>query len=140
MINHYHLLLKQIKNNGIFNFIRLLNNSYSHYFNTKYKRKGSLFEGRFKAARIENDAQLLHLSRYIHLNPYSSFLVKNSEELISYPFSSLSEYLRQNKDNICHKEIVLGQFSDFKDYKKFVLNQADYQRSLQGIKHQLLEN
>lgn len=140
MPNHYHFILKQTKNKGILNFIRLSMNSYSRYFNTKYKRKGGLFEGRFKAIRIETNPQLLHLSRYIHLNPYSSFLVKDFKNLFSYPFSSLPEYLEFSKSKICNKEIVLNQFSNPKKYKKFVLNHADYQKTLETIKHQILES
>lgn len=139
MPNHFHFFLKQVKSNGITNFIFFLNNSYSHYFNTKYQRKGSLFEGRFKAVRVETNEQLLHLSRYIHLNPYSSFLISNLKRLTSYPYSSLPEYLGENQINICQKEIVLNQFSGVNKYQEFVLNQADYQRTLDQIKHQLLD-
>lgn len=140
MPNHFHLLLKQIQDNGILNFIRLVTNSYSRYFGIKYQRKGSLFEGRFKATRIETDEQLLHVSRYIHLNPYSSYLVKDFEELLKYPFSSLPEYLGNVSEDICHKEIVLGHFRDLASYKDFIWDQADYQRTLEEIKHQILED
>lgn len=139
MPNHYHFILKQTKDGGILNFIRLSTNSYSRYFNTKYKRKGGLFEGRFKAVRIETESQLFHLSRYVHLNPYSSFLVKDFESLLKYPFSSLQEYAGSSEINACNKEIVLGQFLSPNDYKKFVLDQANYQRTLEEIKHQILE-
>lgn len=139
MPNHFHFILKQTKDGGILNFIRLSSNSYSRYFNTKYKRRGSLFEGRFKSIRIETDSQLLHLSRYVHLNPYSSYLVKTFNKLIDYPYSSLPEFLGTSKEKICQKETVLGFFSDPKDYKRFVLDRADYQRDLEEIKHQLLE-
>jgi len=137
--NHFHFLLKQTKKMGIENFLRWLTNSYSHYFNTKYKRKGSLFGGRFKAIRIETNEQLLHLSRYIHLNSYSSYVIKNLKDLEEYPYSSFPEYIQKRETNFCHKEIILGQFKDPASYKKFVLDQADYQRSLEQIKHQLLE-
>lgn len=139
MPNHFHFLLKQTKNDGILKFIRFLNNSYSHYFNLKYRRKGTLFESRFKAILIETEEQLVHVSRYIHLNPYTAFVVKNINDLLKYPFSSLNEFLRKNKD-ICQQELIWGQFSSLQKYKEFVLDQADYQRKLQMIKHQLLEN
>lgn len=139
MPNHFHFILKQVKDNGIADFIRLSTNSYSHYFNIVSKRKGPLFEGRFKAVRIETDTQLLHISRYIHLNPYSSFLINGLKNLLNYPFSSLMEYLGSSQISICHKEIILSQFSGSKQYEDFVLNQADYQRSLEEIKHQILE-
>lgn len=140
MPNHYHFILKQVKDKGIANFIRLSTNSYSHYFNIVYKRKGTLFEGRFKAVRIETDSQLLHLSRYIHLNPYSSFLIKDFKSLLNYPFSSLVEYLGISQTSVCQKDIVLNQFPGSEEYKEFVLNQADYQRTLEEIKHQILED
>jgi len=139
MPNHFHFLLRQKKEGGIANFIRLSTNSYARYFNTKYQRKGSLFEGRFGAVRIENEFQLLHVSRYIHLNPYSSFLVKNLTLLVDYPFSSLPEYLGKTKEEICQKEVVLSEFSSAEKYKAFVMDQADYQRELEKIKHQTLE-
>lgn len=139
MPNHFHFILKQLKDKGILNFIRVFTNSYSRYFNTKNKRKGGLFEGRFKAVRVETNNQLLHLSRYVHLNPYSSFLVKDFKSLLEYPFSSLPEYISLSGNNICNKESVLDQFSNREEYKKFVLDQADYQRSLAQIKHQILE-
>lgn len=140
MPNHFHLLLKQARDSGILKFMELFANSYSRYFNTKYQRKGSLFEGRFKAIRLETDSQLLHLSRYIHLNPYSSFLVKSINELSDYHFSSFPEYLGLSKNNICQKEIVLSFFPKPEDYKKFVSERANYQKSLEEIKHQLLED
>jgi len=139
MPNHIHLLLKQIKENGILKFMRLSSDSYSKYYNIKNERKGSLFEGRFRATRIETNEQLLHVSRYIHLNPYSSFLVKDIPDLIEYPYSSLPEYLGQNQTGICNKDIVLDQFKSIEEYRKFLTDQADYQRNLDLIKHQLLE-
>lgn len=139
MPNHFHFLLKQVKDHGIANFTRYISSSYSHYFNIKYERKGGLFEDRFKAKRIDNDNQLLHLSRYIHLNPYSSYLIKDFKSLKEYPFSSFPEYLDHSKNSICKKNIVLDQFKDINEYEKFVLDQADYQRRLETIKHQLLE-
>lgn len=139
MSNHFHLLVKQIKDKGIFNFMSLFQNSYARYFNLKSSRKGGLFEDRFKAIRVETDPQLLHLSRYIHLNPYSSYIVKDFPTLLKYPYSSLPEYLGLTKTTHCQKELILNQFSDIDDYKKFIFDRADYQRSLEQIKHQTLE-
>lgn len=139
MPNHFHMILRQLQDKGILNFMRLSTNSYSRYFGIKYQRKGSLFEGRFKAIRIETDGQLLHVNRYIHLNPYSSYVVKNFEKLLEYPFSSLPEYLSGVSENICQKEIVLDHFRNLACYKDFILDQADYQRTLDEIRHQTLE-
>ena len=69
MPNHFHLLVKQLEHRSIDEFMRKLCTSYSLYFNKKYKRQGTLFQGRYKAVLIETEKQLIHVSRYIHLNP-----------------------------------------------------------------------
>src|SRR3972149_3368728 len=76
MPNHFHFLIKQLKEGGITEFVSKLSNSYTKFYNTKYSRVGPLLQGEFKAVLIENDEQLIHTSRYIHLNPVASFLVK----------------------------------------------------------------
>lgn len=139
MSNHFHFLLKQSKDNGISKFMGQFENSYTRYFNTKYNKNGPILQGRFKAVMVEDDYQLLHLSRYIHLNPYSSFVVKNLADLESYPWSSLPEYLGKTEREICNKEIILSNFKTIEDYQQFVFDQADYQRNLEKIKHLLLE-
>jgi len=139
MPNHLHFLLKQTRNNGISIFMSQVSNSYTRYFNTSQKRLGPLFQGKFKAIRIETDDQLLHVSRYIHLNPYSSYVIKTLKELENYPYSSFLEYLAPAENNWCQKEDILGQFKNPTAYKQFVFNQADYQRKLDEIKHLALE-
>jgi putative transposase len=138
MPNHFHFLARQVADEGIFNFMRRFANSYSCYFTAKNERRGTLFESRFKAVRVESESQLLHLSRYIHLNPFSSFLVKDIKELTEYPFSSLPEYLGLT-GGFCCQEPVLSLFSSREEYGQFVFDRSDYQRSLEEIKHQLLE-
>lgn len=135
MPSHFHFLLKQVTKSGISNFLSLFQNSYTRYFNTKHKRAGPIFQGQFKAVRIETDEQLMHISRYIHLNPHSSFVVESIEELEEYPWSSLAEYLgRQN--GFCSRGTVMSLFNnDKKRYQGFVFNQADYQQKLGKIKH-----
>lgn len=139
MPNHLHLLLKQLQENGISIFMSNLTNSYTRYFNKVQKRIGPLFQGKFKAIRVESNEQLLHLSRYIHLNPFSDFVLKNLKELDSYPYSSFLDYLGKKKDGYCLKEIILANFKDKDDYKKFILDQANYQRELQKIKYLTFE-
>lgn len=138
MPNHFHFLLRQIANNGIPRFVSNLENSYTRYFNTKHERTGPLFLDQFKAVRIETDKQLLHVSRYIHLNPYTSYVVKGFERLKKYPWSSFPEYLGE-REGICEKETILAFFKTRKQYERFVFDQADYQRKLHTIQHQLLE-
>lgn len=139
MPNHLHFLLKQVVDGGISKFMSNVTNSYTRYLNTKRKRNGPLFQGKFKAVRVESDEQLLHLSRYIHLNPLTSYVIKDIGQLENYVYSSFPEYMGKIQSGFCQKEIVLGQFKGPNDYRKFVLDQVDYQRRLQEIKHLVLE-
>ncbi len=139
MPNHFHLLLKQRTDNGISKYLSNFTNSYTRYLNTKNKRSGPLFQGKFKAIRVETNEQLMHLSRYIHLNPYSTYLVKTINDLENYQFSSLPEYLGNTFNNFCAKSIILDHFNKL-PYKQFIFDQADYQRNAYQIKHMTLEN
>ncbi|KKP48377.1 MAG: hypothetical protein UR39_C0001G0172 [Candidatus Woesebacteria bacterium GW2011_GWA1_33_30] len=135
MPNHFHLLLKQNTEKGISKLLANIQNSYAKYFNIKNERIGPLFQGQFKAVRIDSEEQLLHVSRYIHLNPHSSGIVKNHDKLLSYEWSSLPEYINQVKFSFCKKDDVLTSFKNTESYKNFVLNNADYQKELENIKH-----
>ncbi len=135
MPNHFHLLVRQIEEKGVTNFISKLSNSYTRYFNTRHKRVGPLFQGSFKAVRIEDDEQLLHVSRYIHLNPLVGYLTK---DLKTYPYSSYKEYLDMQK-GFCEKKDILGYFRSPAHYETFVLNQADYAKSLKNTEGFLLD-
>ena len=135
MPNHFHILLKQIANGGITMFLSKLTNSYTKYFNIKYKRVGPLFQGSFKAVRIEDDEQLIHVSRYIHLNPLIDYLVS---DLKIYPYSTYPEFLGL-KNGFCKKDIILDNFKTPSDYEKFVLDQEDYGRSIKRIERMILE-
>lgn len=140
MPNHFHFLLKQVKDNGISKFMADFQNSYTRYFNTKNNKFGPILQGPFKAVIVENDSQLLHLSRYIHLNPYSSKVVGSIKELEQYPWSSLPEYLTGTNSPICESNIILSSFKNPSDYRHFIVEQADYQRELKMIEHLTLES
>jgi putative transposase len=120
MPNHYHFLVKQHTDKAITKLVRKICTSYSMYFNKKYKRSGTLFEGRFQAVIVETDEQLLHLSRYIHLNSHLAgiFTVK------SYPYSSYHFFIGKEKPLWLKPEAVLNYFSKTKKgqtYEDFVL-------------------
>jgi len=136
MPTHVHLILKQLKKDGISIFMSNVLNSYSRYFNIKHKRKGPLWEGRFKNVLIETDEQLLHLTRYIHLNPVTSYLVDNPDE---WTTSSYKEYLLKvdDYDCICEYGNILNITPVY--YKRFVEDSISYQRELAKIKKILLE-
>ena len=139
MPNHFHFLLKQSADDGVSKFMRNFLNSYTKYFNTKHERTGPLFLGQFKAVRIEVDEQLLHVSRYIHLNPYTSYVVKEIKDLGDYEWSSFRDYLGKSDDGICMKKTLLSLAGGAQLYKQFVFNRGDYQRKLKEIEHLILE-
>jgi len=79
MPTHIHLALKQLEDKGISIFMSNILNSYSRYFNIKHNRKGPLWESGFKKVLIESDEQLLHLTRYVHLNPVTAYIVNKPD-------------------------------------------------------------
>lgn len=135
MPNHFHLLLRGNINKGISIYMQRLLNSYVRYYNTKHERTGPLFDGPYKAVSVTADEQLLHVTRYIHLNPYVAQLVDNPFE---YHWFSLAEYIPPARSSICHVDFLQGMIKPH-EYRKFVIDYADYARELAAIKHLLLE-
>lgn len=132
MPNHFHFLLKQNALGSISSFMSDLCNSHSRFYNTKYEAVGSLFQGRFKAKRVDKDEYLIHLSRYIHLNPVGLFNFTNrkmmTDYILSYRWSSLPIYLSSKSSEIVDPSPILGYFSKenpIADYKKFVIAQME---------------
>lgn len=119
MPNHIHLLIKQNTEKPIYKFIQSLHTSYSMYFNKKCNKVGHIFQGRFMQKNIIHDEYLLHLSRYIHLNPVLAGIVNRAED---YNWSSYSEYINNTSSKICEKDLILSFFSGQREsaYKKFV--------------------
>lgn len=136
MPNHVHFLVRQLKENGIFKFMQKASNSYAKYFNVKYRNSGPLFENRFKAVRIESEEQLVHVSRYIHLNPVVVGLVKSIDD---YPWSSFFEYTDIAAQRICLTNEILEFFPSKEGYRRFVEDQTAYGQALELIKHQVIE-
>jgi len=134
MPNHFHLLLRQRAELGISTYMRRALNSFARYFNTKNDRVGPLFQGAFKAVRVESDEQLLHVSRYIHLNPLVDGLIERLEDNL---WSSYREYVGYQSHSALplDVEFVLSHFSSKETYKNFVLDQVDYAKTLADIKH-----
>lgn len=106
MPNHFHLLLKGNSDNGITKFMNKVSTGFSMYFNKRYDRKGSLFQGKFKAEHADTDEYLKYLYAYIHLNPVKLIDAKWKEEGVkdaakaynfaaSFAYSSLPDYLGQ---------------------------------------------
>lgn len=139
MPNHVHFLIKEIREKGITTFMRKFQNSYAKYFNTRTKRSGSLFQSMFKAVRILTEEQLLHVARYIHLNPVTTFILKNVEQLSTYPWSSYPIYIGKHPKDFISTDEILGFFPNKDKFIEFTKDQVDYQRKLDKIKHLLLE-
>lgn len=114
MPNHFHLLIKQKTGKGMTKLMGKLGTTYGMYFNKKYKRVGSLFQGVYKAARIETDAQLKHVSRYIHLNSIELGIGKPED----YPYSSYPVYLGIKKMKWLKPEEILSGFDETNKNKK----------------------
>ena len=81
MPNHFHFIIRQREASDITEFMKCLMTSYSMYFNIKHKRTGTLFQGRYKAVLVKDDNYILHLSRYIHMNPIPKRTVLLDEKL-----------------------------------------------------------
>lgn len=106
MGNHIHLLLKENKEDlGI--MFRRLGASYVYWYNKKYKRRGYLFQGRYKSEAVESDGYFLTVLRYIHQNPLKAKMVS---DIADYPWSSYREYME--KSRICNIEFALNLFSE----------------------------
>ena len=133
MPTHIHLVLKQVAAKGISIFMNNILNSYTRYFNIKTKRKGPLWESRFQRVLVETDEQLLHLTRYVHLNPVTAYLVDKPQD---WQFSSHREFLGKTEEKVCNFSQVL----EIKpaNYKKFVNSQINYQRELAENKYLFL--
>lgn len=133
MGNHYHLLVSEIIDGGLTKFLMKLNVGYAKYFNERYKRVGTLFQGRTKKIRISSDAHFLHILHYIHLNPldflkgaesWRTLEVRNAKRALAhlerYRWSSYLDYCgKKNFPAILSKELF-GDF--FGNYKKAIAN------------------
>lgn len=139
MPNHFHFLLKQNQDNGISKFASQFTNSYTRYFNTLNERVGPLFQGVFKSVHIETDEQLVHVSRYIHLNPVVSNVIKE-EDLLAYPWSSLSDYLGSGVSTQIFTDPVLAHFKNPQEYRRFIFDQIGYGKELERIKHLVVDD
>ncbi len=137
MPTHFHLILKQKNTNGISSYISRVLNGYARYFNVKHRRTGPLWAGRFKDVLVNNDKQMLHLTRYVHLNPISANLVKNPEE---WQFSSCKLYISsEDSDNyFCVFREIISRKP--KEYEKFINDRKSYQRELSEIKNLMIDN
>jgi REP element-mobilizing transposase RayT len=128
MPNHYHFLIKQCGNLSLSKFIGDVFNAYVQAFNKQEKRKGPLFEDRFKSIPVEKEEYLLHLCRYTHLNPVKADLAAKPEE---WAFSDYKKWIGIEKGDLKHHEFVLEHFKEQSTYERFV---SEYQEDRMGEK------
>lgn len=126
MPNHFHFLIYQKERDTIIKFMNSLITRYVMYFNKKYKRIGPLFQGVYKAVLVDNDEQLLHISRYIHSQ---SFYDKRGNFLTEKQPSSYNNYIGKVMQKWISTERILGYFQ-----KEYFGNDQDEYRKQQGYK------
>jgi putative transposase len=127
MSNHFHMLVYlKSDNNEFSSFMQAIMTAYTMYFNKKYQRVGHLFQGVFKASMITDDSYLLHITRYIHLNPRNYRI---------YPHSSVKYYLTADAPTWLHPERILGMFDG--DYSQFLVDYEQAKEMFDKIKHDL---
>lgn len=116
MENHFHLFIYQQEKDNIIQLLKSITVAYSMYFNKKYKRIGPVFQQRYRAVRIITEAHLLHVTRYIHLNP---------PNFLSYQWSSLPYYLADKSSDWVKPGRILELFGSTDQYNEFLQDEAD---------------
>ncbi len=119
MPNHYHLLVRESSENGISTYMQRVQNAYTKYFNTKYKKSGHLFQGPFQVVHVKTNNQLLYLSAYIHRNPRDIAGWKTKED--KYPWSSYQDCAGFNRWNkLLEHQVLTKQFKNSNEYRIFI--------------------
>jgi len=132
MPTHYHLLI-YLKTDGLSKRImQPFSLSYTKAINKQQDRVGPLFQGRFQAVWVDRDEYLLHLSRYIHMNPVTAGLVARPEEWV---FSSYRDYLDLREGTLPVPNVILSQFPSRQAYREFV---ESYREQDTGVIEHLL--
>ncbi len=116
MPNHYHLLVK-LRSPQFSAAMQRFGVSYSKAINQRYARVGSLFQGPFRAIHVDQQEYLIHLTRYIHLNPVAAGLVQRPEQ---WEFSSYLDYLGQRQGTLSQRDWVQTVFRTPEEYRDFV--------------------
>ena len=130
MENHFHLLVYQEEKGAMTQLMRCVMTSYSIYFNKKYETSGTVFGSRYKASLINTDAYLMHISRYIHLNP---------GDWRAYPYSSIHAYFGIGQPEWLQPEKIIDLFGSTPIYADFLDDYKDYKKSLDEVKYSLAD-
>jgi len=115
MSNHYHLMIRPRIESGLTVFMRKLGTGYTNYFNLRYKRVGSLFQGIYKQRPITTDEHFNWLPHYIHSNPFDG----SPTSITEYPWSSYGEYAGMSKyPDIVDTSFLSSWFESSENFKK----------------------
>jgi len=117
MPNHFHLIVRQDEPYALSNFMKGVCDGYAKAINKRFKRSGHLFQGKYKIKHIDDPSYLLHLSRYIHLNPVAARLTQCPE---GWKYSSYQEYCGMREASIVECDVILSRFKDRAGYVQFV--------------------
>ncbi len=129
MPNHYHLLI-YLQTEQFSQRMHTFTLSYTKAINQRYQRTGSLFQGRFQAILVNTAEYLLHLTRYIHLNPVEAGLVKKAED---WDFSSYQEYINLRNGNLLKLDHIKSQLQSANAYRDFLEEQAKSDQLIQHL-------
>jgi putative transposase len=129
MPNHFHLFVRETKDNSIGKMMHALQTSYAKALNKDLHKTGHLFQDTFKRIHVETNPQLLHLSRYIHMNPVRAGLVIQPED---WEYSSYRDYIGHNNNRFVDPAIILSQFHNPDQYRDFV-NDNSNRFALDGL-------
>ena len=134
--NHYHFLVRQNGDAAAGLLAQYVFNAYSKAYNTRYEHSGTLFEGPFRAIRVDSQPYLLHLCRYIHANPARHGIVTQLEE---WPYSNYFECLGLRDGELIDREFVRDCFGTAEQYRQFVLDYVTNRRLPEGLVRMLKE-
>jgi len=123
MPNHYHLLVEILQDGYLQKAMQKFSTSYTKAINKEQSRVGHLFQGRYKSKLIPNNNYLLHLSRYIHLNPVKAGLAKKPEDWL---FSSYLDFADKRKSEYINHEIITSQFQDYQNFVTSFQEEQNY--------------
>ena len=127
--NHFHLIIQELAEGGKAKYMQRVSNAYTKYFNIKYKQTGHLFQNSYRSVHIEDNDQLLYTSAYIH---------KHAPK-ISYDWSSLQDYVKQNRwGELLDTSLILEQFENPKEYHQWLKNSSAKEIE-ENIKHPMFD-
>ncbi|MBI5456382.1 transposase [Candidatus Kaiserbacteria bacterium] len=143
MSNHFHILVKEIRDGGISAFMEKLQTGYASYFNRRHSRVGALFQGTFRAQHVDSDRFLKYLFSYIHLNPIKTIEPQWKEDgikdrrrawkfLKEYADSSFADYSGAKRDRsiILSPDAFPAYFSSHSDFTQHIDDWFDYRNIL----------